>query len=75
VSAAWIGDFRHFQVADFADQDDVGRLTQHRAQDLGERQPMLSRTWHWLMPAKLYSTGSSAGDDLAVGRFSSLSAP
>ena len=35
------GDLGHFQVANFADQDDVGRLTQHRAEDLGERQPDL----------------------------------
>ena len=54
-------DFRHFQVADFADQDDVRRLTQHRAEDLARTSARCSRcTWHWLMPAKLYSTGSSA---------------
>ena len=33
------GHLGHFHIADFADEDDVGRLTQHRPQDLGERQP------------------------------------
>ena len=32
------GHLGHLQVADFADQDDVGRLAQHGPQDLGERQ-------------------------------------
>ena len=36
--------------------------------------PMLSRTWHWLMPLKLYSTGSSAVMIFLSGRLSSSSA-
>ena len=36
--------------------------------------PMLCRTWHWLIPARLYSTGSSAVMILTSGRFSSRSA-
>ena len=37
--------------------------------------PIASRTWHWLMPAKLYSTGSSAVMILRSGRLSSFRAP
>ena len=34
------GDVGSFPVADFADEHDVGVLTQHRAQNPGERQPL-----------------------------------
>src|SRR5205823_573619 len=33
------GDFGHFQVANFADENNIGRLTQHRPQNLRERKP------------------------------------
>ena len=38
VRAAWIGDVRRLAVADFADQDDVGRLAHHGAEDALEVQ-------------------------------------
>jgi hypothetical protein len=54
-------DLRRLEVADLADQDDVGVLAQERAAAPPAKfRPMFSRTWTWLTPTRLNSTGSSA---------------
>ena len=53
-------DLRGLEVADFADQDDVGVLAQEGRSAAAKLRPMFSRTWTWLTPTRLNSTGSSA---------------
>src|SRR4051812_49010457 len=60
------GDLGHFQVADFADQDDVGRLTQHRAEDLGEAQPDVLTHLALVDAGEVVFDRVLGGDDLAV---------
>ena len=52
-------DARRFAVADFADEHDVGVLTQDRAKGRGEREPRLLVHLHLDDAVSLYSTGSS----------------
>src|SRR4051812_15559798 len=61
------GDLRHLQVADFANQDDVGRLAQHRTQDLGECQSDRVAYLALVDAREVVLDGVLGGDDLAVG--------
>ena len=54
-------DLRGLEVADLADHDDVGVLPQEASAGAAAKlSPISSCICTWLMPAKLYSTGSSA---------------
>ena len=66
------GDLRGLLVANLADEDDVGRAAQERAERSGERQARLVLIWHWLTPGSRYSTGSSAVMMWRAGSFSTL---
>ena len=68
------GDLGGLEVADLADHDDVGVLAQEGAQRGGEVQPISSCICTWLMPTRLYSTGSSAVEMLVAILLSSESA-
>jgi len=65
------GDLGRFEVANLADHDDVGILPQKRAQSRREVQPDIFMHLNWLMPGRLYSTGSSAVQMLSLKVFSS----
>ncbi len=57
----------HFQIADFADEDDVGRLAQHRAEDLGEREPDCLAHLALIDADEIVFHRIFGGDDLAIG--------
>src|ERR1051325_694082 len=61
------GDFGHFQVANFADEDDVGRLTQHGAKNLGEGQADLLFDLALVDADEVVFDGVFGGDDFFVG--------
>jgi hypothetical protein len=54
------GDVGGFQVADFADHDDVRILAQEGRSATAKVRPALSLTLTWLTPGRLISDGSSA---------------
>src|SRR6185437_9486661 len=60
------GDLGHFKVADFADQNDVGRLTQHGAENLGEREPDALAHLALVNAREIVFDRVLGGDDLAV---------
>ena len=53
------GVFGRFQVADFADEDNVRVVAEDAPQRVANVSPILACTWIWLMPSNWYSTGSS----------------
>ena len=61
------GDFSRFQVADFADQNDVGILTQERAQGCGEVQADLLLHLHLVDAGELEFDGIFGRHDVGVG--------
>jgi len=61
------GDVGRFPVADFADEDDVGRLAEHGADDAGEVEPDLVLHLHLVDAGKVVLDRILGGDDLLVG--------
>ena len=57
------GDFGDFEVADFADENDVGGLTQHRPEDSCEAQPDLFLHLALVDAGEVVFDGVFGGDD------------
>jgi hypothetical protein len=64
------GNVGGFQVADFADHDDVRILAQEGLERRSKVSPAFSLTLTWLTPGMLISEGSSAVAMLTPGLFS-----
>jgi len=69
------GDLGRLVVADLADEDDVGRLPQHGADDAGEVQADLVLHLHLVDPGQVILDGVLGRDDLAVGPVQLVEAP